>query len=641
MEIKQYIEIVRHWLWLLLLGLVLGAAVAYGLSIRQQRVYQASTRVQVMSAPQAGASDYTYWNDTQLAGTYVQTLTTRPILDEVGRQLGFTVTAAISTKVVANTQLIDIVVEDTDPQRAADVANKLVAVFAEKNNEMQANRFLESEQSLQSQIDQVDAQIQTLQTQSTEASSAETQVMVDKARSEISRLEGEILALQGEIDALATPAAAANRLTPVPTLSQYEKSLLNEKELRLKSLQNTYDMYQEIYNNLTVLGVASTAGNSSSASDQLQSTLALYGQIRANLLGSYEQVRLSRLNSTSNIVQIEPAVANNSPIRPQIPQTTALGGAVGLLLAGAFVFLKEYLDDTLKTPGQITRLLGLPVIGYIAEMQHNKDLPYVSESPRSPVSEAFRTLRTNLEFASVDNPLKSLVVVSAHPSEGKSTIAANLAVTMAQGGKHVLLIDADLRRPRIHQFFGMPNRAGLSDFFRDSTPLIDLTQRWKDSNLAVITSGSLPPNPADLLSSKKMASVLEAGTNAADIVIVEAPPVLVADASILASRVDGILLVVHPGKTPADGAVSTLEQLSRAGAHVVGVVMNRIPRNRSYYYGGARYYSRYYQHHYDSTFEEEKKNGNHGHLGGLKERLFGNNRKLKEEVETPPEISNN
>ena len=523
-----------------------------------------------------------------LAKTYAQTLTTQPMLDGVQERLGIPVyRSQIRVKTVSETQLIDISVEYSNPQFAADIANNLVEVFAEMNNELQASRFLESEQSLQGQISQVDSQIQALQAQSSAASSAESEAAIAKAEAEISRLQTEIIALQTEIDGLTEN---------FEDLSASERSLLNTKKLQLEQLQTTYNLFQQIYSNLVVLGnAAGYTDGTTSANDKLQSTLALYEQIRANLLASYEDVRLARLNSTSNIVQIEPAVANYTPIRPQTARNTAMGGAVGLLLAAMIVFLIEYLDDTLKSADQITGKFGLPVIGYIAELEHNRDAPYVAENPRSPISESFRTLRTNLEFAAVDTPLKTILVVSANPSEGKSTVAVNLAVTIAQGGKHVLLIDADLRRPRIHKFFNLPNRVGLSDYFRNSATLADILQQWKDPNLAIITSGGIPPNPADLLASKKMISLLEASKKTADIVIVDAPPFLVADASILASHVDGVILIVHPGKTPLEAIEITLEQMNRAGAHIIGVVMNRISRSRGYY-GGYRYNSPYYNH---------------------------------------------
>jgi capsular exopolysaccharide synthesis family protein len=349
----------------------------------------------------------------------------------------------------------------------------------------------------------------------------------------------------------------------------------------------------------------------------MQSTLAIYQQIRSNLLSSYENIRLTRQTSATNIISIEPATVPQSPVRPQPLQNTGMGAIIGLFLAGAIVFVIEYLDDSIKTAEQVTQTLGLPVIGYIAEIEHGQEKVYVCDNPRSPVAEAFRTLRTNLEFAGVDQPLKSLLVVSVHPGEGKSTIASNLSITLAQGGKRVLLVDADLRRPRIHHVFDLTNRAGLSDLFRDSNSILDVTRVWKDSSLNIITSGSIPPNPADLLASKKMETILASAEQTADLIVVDAPPFLVADASILASRVDGILLVIRPGKTPMDAALSTLEQIKRAGGRIVGVVMNRIPRNRPYYYGGYRHYTNYYRGgyaYYDTAVSGKKRSNNRKEL---------------------------
>jgi capsular exopolysaccharide synthesis family protein len=277
-----------------------------------------------------------------------------------------------------------------------------------------------------------------------------------------------------------------------------------------------------------------------------------------------------------------------------------LAGAVGLMLAAGIVFLVEYLDDTIKSPEDVDRLFGLPLIGYIAEMQSKGKGDaevYVSRQPRSPVSESFRSLRTNLEFSSVDKTLRIILVTGAEAGDGKTTIAANLAAIFAQGGKRVLLLDADLRRPRIHRFLGIQNRLGLTDLFRDGLDVDAVAYQWSDANsktISVITSGSLPPNPAELLGSHKMDNILSELSNRADVVIIDSPPSLVVDAQLLAAKVDCVLLVVQPGKTHSGAARATCEQLNRAGAHIVGVVFNRIPRSHGHYYGGYRYYSPYY-----------------------------------------------
>ena len=638
MEVKYYLVLIRRWIWLLLLSIVLGGLIGFGYSSTQEPVYQASTQVQVMSAPRTGGNDYSYWIEQQLAQTYSQTIKTRPMLDAVAEKIGGNVSVGqVRTQTVANTQLINIFVEDIDPQRAALIANTLVDVFIERNYRIQSERFADSEKSLEAQIEQIDAQIDALQSRSMAASTAETQQTIEKTKQEIERLQVELLALQNEIDTLKFPARLpGTNVTPTP--SAENRLQLNERELQLKQLQSTYDLYQQIYTNLIVMGQSSDLGTTAEQ-DQMQSTLALYRQIRANLLSSYEGIRLSRLNSTSNIVSIEPAVVPGRPVRPQPTRSMALGMMVGLLLAGGGVLLMEYLDDTIKTVEQVSDAFGLPVLGYIAELEHNHEKAYVAENPRSPVSEAFRTLRANLDFVSVDKPIKSLLIVSVHPSDGKTTIATNLAITLSQGGKKVLLVDADLRRPRVHHHLDLSNRTGLSNLFHEQMAVQDVTHVWKDRKLGVITSGGIPPNPADLLASERMASILKSAADFSDIVVIDAPPFLVADASILSARVDGVLLVIRPGHTQFDAALSSIEQMKRAGANVLGIVFNRIPRSQPYYYGGYRYYSGYYQneggYYSQPPMQKERtilvklKNKSTQWFGGKEKTAYSNPSKLK------------
>jgi succinoglycan biosynthesis transport protein ExoP len=275
---------------------------------------------------------------------------------------------------------------------------------------------------------------------------------------------------------------------------------------------------------------------------------------------------------------------------------TILASVVGLMLALGIVFLVEFLDDTLKTPEEVEHALGVPVLGFIAEMQYKGkgDEVYVTRQPRSPVSEAFRSLRTNLEYASVQKPIRTLIVTSPEPSEGKTTIAVNLAAIYSQGKRSVALVDADMRHPNVHRYMGLSNRDGLSNLFRDQSDVVKVSRNKVDlPKLTIITTGSLPPNPAELLGSDRMGWILEELQSIADMVVIDTPPSLVADAQVLAAKVDAVLLVIKPGKTSAEAARSSMELYRRAGVRVVGVVLNRIPRNRSYYYGGYKYYSPY------------------------------------------------
>jgi non-specific protein-tyrosine kinase len=210
-------------------------------------------------------------------------------------------------------------------------------------------------------------------------------------------------------------------------------------------------------------------------------------------------------------------------------------------------------------------------------------------NPRSPISEAYRTLRTNLEFTSLDKPLRSMVVTSAAPEEGKSTTLANLAVAIAQSGKKVILVDCDLRRPSLHNFFNARNTPGFTDMMRDDSlmskpPL----QETGVANLFLLSSGTIPPNPAELIASRKMNQLITALQEQADVVLFDAPPIIaVTDAALLATKVDAALLVISAGKTKRDHAKKAKALLEKVNAHLIGTVLNNVKGEASLY----QYYS--------------------------------------------------
>ncbi len=209
-------------------------------------------------------------------------------------------------------------------------------------------------------------------------------------------------------------------------------------------------------------------------------------------------------------------------------------------------------------------------------------------NPRSPVAEAYRTLRTNLDFSGLDKPLRSMVVTSAGADEGKSTTLANLAVTMAQAGKKVILVDCDLRRPSLHQIFGARNSAGITDLMRDESLMANPPfQDTPIPNLKLLSSGQLPPNPAELLGSRRMAEIIACLLAQAEVVLFDAPPIIaVTDAALLAAKVDGVLLVVSAGKTKREHARKAKLLLDKVNARLVGTVLNNVKFDSSlqYYY---------------------------------------------------------
>ncbi|EYE89478.1 tyrosine protein kinase [Fervidicella metallireducens AeB] len=210
--------------------------------------------------------------------------------------------------------------------------------------------------------------------------------------------------------------------------------------------------------------------------------------------------------------------------------------------------------------------------------------------PKSPVAEAYRTLRTNIQFASFDKDIKTVVVTSSGPTEGKSTTAGNLAISMAEMGKKVLLIDCDLRRPSIHKKFKISNQEGLSNLLVENAKVEDVAVKFMD-NLLILTSGKIPPNPAEMLSSNKMRNFISEMKEEFDFIILDTPPVIaVTDAQILSTMADGVLLVVSSGQAEREAVERSKTLLVNVGANILGVVLNKVEINSRRGYGYYYYY---------------------------------------------------
>lgn len=513
MDFRVYLAIIRKWFWLVVLCTLLAGGTAYVSNRLATPAYQARTRLLINESAAAKSSDYNaILSGERQARTYAQMLTNRPLMISVIDELELNLTPEklannVNAELVRDTRLIDITVENSDPQRAADIANLIAEKFIVQIDTLENARYEDSKANLVAQIESIDEQIKSV---------------------------------TADISALGKSSNTAER-------------------------------------------------------DRLETSLAQYRQTYASLVQSYEQIRTTEAAGTSNVAQFEPAVADNVPVRPKITLNTALGAGAGMLLGLVAVFLIEVLDDTIRTPGDVTRQLGLPVLGMIPLYKNEEQKPISASQPLSPVSNAYRILRANIHFASVDRPINKLLVTSSNPMEGKTELVTNLGVVLAQNDLQTIILDTDFRRPAVHSRLGLTNHDGLANLFLEDNPAGQNFQTVDVPNLRVITSGKLPPNPTELLGSEKMGRIIDTLATQNDMLLIDTPPMLaVADAVILSPRVDGILLVIKPGVTRIAAARQVIEQLNRAKANLLGVVMNGMDVRRHGYYDGYYAYSQAY-----------------------------------------------
>lgn len=525
MELKRYWFLLKRWSWLILLFMVLAGSGTYGISTLMTPVYQASTTLLINQAPSSSTSpDYnSLLTSERLAKTYKELLRKQPVLDKVIDNLQLHISneqldKQVTVDLVRDTQLLVLSVEDTSPTRAAQIANEITRVFNSQNQQVQEGRYASTKQSLQEELDKIQA---------------------------------DITKTQAALDAV-------------------------------KGATSTEQVAEQ---------------------NRLQTALTQYRNSYATLLKSFEDVRLAEAQASSNLTVVEEARIAKK-IRPNTTTNTILAVVVGFLLALSLAFLIEYLDDSVKSTEQIELLTGVSTIGIISRIKggsHPERLVTMTQVSSSN-AEAYRVLRANIEFSEVDKPIRTLVVTSTNAGEGKTTTTANLAVAIAQAGKRVIVVDCDLRRPSLHQYFQLSNARGVTTVLLDQGgSAADHLLPTALENLFIMPSGPLPPNPAELLGSQRMLDLIEELKTLADVVVFDSSPILpVVDPTLLARLCDATLLVIHAGRTKSGALKKAKNQLMQSGTRMLGAVLNQISTTqRTYYY--------YYNYSYTSKKPAKRK----------------------------------
>jgi non-specific protein-tyrosine kinase len=532
-DLRRLITVFRAWLPLIAAATIVAGAVAFIVSSVQPKIYEAKATLIVGQSLSAANPDYNQLLVAAgLSTTYAAIAETRPILENVIKNLGLEDTTKelsdrVRIDVPRDSTLLTISAEDTDPERAAAIANELGAQLIAASPAIRGR-----EAELQAAIDR---------------DLAATQVSIEQTQAQIQ-----------ELSAIENRTAA-------------QTAELQSLEGRLISLRSTF----------------------------------------ASLLP------LSTGSASNVLTVVEPADAPSQPVSPLVLLNTLLAATLGLLAVAGVAFVSEQLDDSIRDPETLRSVTSLSNLGGIAQMRGDRGRSEIYRMvtllyPRSISAEAYRALRVNVEFASVDAPVQTILVTSAAPGEGKSITSANLAVVFAQAGRRVLLVDADLRWPSIHRYFDLPNTQGLTTLLRGESESVEaIAQPTEQPNLRVLLTGPLPPNPAEQLGSHRMQTVLTMLRQSADIVIFDSPPLLaVADAAVLSAFADGTLLVIDAAHSRRRQVVLASTALARAGANTLGVVLNRVATTDSFHYAG-----RYGEPEVDSPPQETPKAGSPDYQG--------------------------
>lgn len=317
----------------------------------------------------------------------------------------------------------------------------------------------------------------------------------------------------------------------------------------------------------------------------------ILAQAIANALVKVSPATIIRVIKAGSAEVIDTAKVPARPVKPVVWQYAAIGMLLGLMLSLVLIFLRDFFDNTFKTEDDVRNVLDLPVITSLPELAKDSATIVTEETPFD-YKEAFKVLRTKIQFSGVDGDMKRIAITSSGPFEGKTTVSINLALTMAETGKRVLLIDADLRKPKVHKTLNMPSEPGISNVLTQQEELANVIKKVPNfDSLDVVTCGVIPPNPTELLGSHQMEAFIASIEDDYDYIIFDTPPIgLVADTAVLSKMLDGVIWVVSYGRTVKETAHFAKDTLDSVNANIIGCVFNRVKADS---YGNRGYYRRY------------------------------------------------
>jgi capsular exopolysaccharide synthesis family protein len=565
--------------------------------------------------------------------------------------------SGIRVEPLKDTFLVDVIYEGEDPKKIARWVNEIVQVYIDYHNIQKTASSLEAERNIAEEMPKIEKKLRDAE-EALFRFQEENKILSFEDEKDIlyqnlAEYESALRAVKRErIDAevqFNTVARARKGNMPLELIPEVQKNKLIQQlkidlvrqeqeylgdrakyrdtlprikqakerlELLLvqyrKEVENVVNEISERYKEIVAKETKLKAERDAVRLQlrELQPKQALYQKLQTTveqnrtIYNDYSKIRMELETATSvnlnEIILVDPADVPTRPVKPNRLLNITMAILVGLLGGVGLAFFLEYVDDSVKGPEDVERYLRTPLLGVVPRFGRNytdrkRDLVSIDE-PKSTISELFRSARTGILFSSAEGEPRSLLIWSAGSSEGKTMVATNLAVTMAQAKNRILLVDADLRRPRVHKTFNLGNDAGLSTYLSGQQEVDDLLHETEVENLSVLPAGPAPPDPSELLGSARMKSLLGLLRMKFDRIIIDSAPALaVTDAALIGGLVDGIVQVVASSKVSRKLLVRGIEQMTKVGGNNLGAILNMVKAQKGgYYYSGYYYYAGYY-----------------------------------------------
>jgi capsular exopolysaccharide synthesis family protein len=618
-RLQDYFQIILRRKWTIItFFVVLVTTVTIG-SLIAKPIYRATTTLLIeMETPTVlnikdvvSLGDTSYYSYKDYYETQYKIIKSRSVASEVYTKLNLNkkrefakqvdpivaLLKTIDVEPIKNSRLVKINVENYDPVLAAEIANTFAKTYAQENLRRKIDAAKEAVSWLSQQINKQQEEVD------------QSQLALQEYR-----VKYNIVSLP-TVEVETQPAGAENL---IETLMKNKANL----EMQLSNLSSRYkDKHPKMARLKSELTqVEAEIKKETERLLELNEKAIQYNILRRDVesnQGLYD-LMLTRMKETSvagplevnNIRIVDLAEVPKRPAKPRIKLNIALAMVMGLTLGVGLAFFQEYLDNTVKTPEDIERYIQLPFLGFIPSSRAEAKGPIETDlisyyNPKSTIAEAYRSIRTGITFSSAvdkDKPVKSILVTSAGPQEGKTTNLINLGITMSGAGDRVLLVDSDMRRPRIHKTFKLDNTLGLTNFLVGNADLDTVVKKTEIPNLSVVTCGPIPPNPAELIGSEKMKEFIKLSRERFDRILFDSPPIIaVTDAVILATMVDGVIQIIQCERTACDIILNGKQKLMDVNARILGTLLNDVHVEK-----GGYYYYHYYHYYYYGDKGEKK-----------------------------------